>query len=171
MVGLMIWYTVSQRLFLETLLLLLLFYGLIPGIYFFIGIKKGKFSDWDITNKTERRSIYYFAVVSHLLGVLSTLYLHQYVLFRLLLVMWVVAIVFMSVNLYWKISVHAGINALLMLVLNEFWGFRDWSWMLFVLLLVLWSRVYLKKHTMTQVVAGAMTAYFLGWVGLKVLGL
>jgi membrane-associated phospholipid phosphatase len=64
------------------------------------------------------------------------------------------------VNLRWKISIHtmgiAGPTTVLIFVFG-YWG------ALLALLLppVIWSRVYLKKHTVAQALAGAAVGFLL----------
>lgn len=170
-VGMSVWFLADPSMRLQTLLLIFLFYVLAPAIYFVVRIRKGKVSDWDITKKEERKAIYQFSIASHLLGILAVFLLGQIFLVKLLMVLWVVSVVFMVVNIYWKISVHAGVNAFLMVLLNNFYGWKIFGWLMVVLLLVLWSRVYLRKHTITQVMAGALVAFVLVELGMRMLGI
>jgi len=170
-VGMSVWFLADPSMRLQTLLLIFLFYVLAPAIYFVVRIRKGKVSDWDITKKEERKAIYQFSIASHLLGILAVFLLGQIFLVKLLMVLWVVSVVFMVVNIYWKISVHAGVNAFLMVLLNNFYGWKIFGWLMVVLLLVLWSRVYLRKHSITQVMAGALVAFILVELGMRMLGI
>ena len=170
-VGMSVWFLADPSMRLQTLLLIFLFYVLAPAIYFVVRIRKGKVSDWDITKKEERKAIYQFSIASHLLGILAVFLLGQIFLVKLLMVLWVVSVVFMVVNIYWKISVHAGVNAFLMVLLNNFYGWKIFGGLMVVLLLVLWSRVYLRKHSITQVMAGALVAFILVELGMRMLGI
>jgi len=154
----------------ETLMVVLIFYILLPVVFFAFRMRAGRIADWDLTNKKERNSIYLFTIASHLWGVLLLALLGQVFLMKIFLVLLAVSAVFMVVNLYWKISVHAGVNALLMVLLNSFYGWKIFGWLMVVLLLVLWSRVYLKKHTITQVMIGAVVAFVLVDLGLRIAG-
>lgn len=64
------------------------------------------------------------------------------------------------INKYWKISIHsmgvAGPTTALIFAFGPV-GFN----LGLILPLVMWSRVYLKKHTITQVIAGAMLGFLL----------
>ena len=171
LIGMVVWYTTPWEQIARVVSLLFLFYMVIPAIFFIGSIRKGRISDWDITNKAERKAIYFFSVASHFVGILAILILRQTFLAKILLVLWVVSLVFMIINFYWKISVHACINALVLVVLNEFWGFKLFGWLFVVLLLVLWSRVYLKKHSISQVIAGALLAYILVDLGFVLIGI
>jgi hypothetical protein len=90
-------------------------------------------------------------------------------LFKLLFIFWTLALVFAIVTLFWKISVHGGVNGALVAFFNHFYGWDRYWWLVLVLFVVLWSRVVIKKHTWAQVIAAA--ALSIAWVslGLKVL--
>lgn len=72
------------------------------------------------------------------------------------------------INLYWKISVHsmgvAGPSTAL------FFTFSYYGLILALLIpLVMWSRVYLNRHTMPQVIAGASLGFILTGIQIKIL--
>jgi len=66
-------------------------------------------------------------------------------------------ILFMCINFFWKISVHAATMSALVVVLVILFG---WLALISVLLLVAvsWARVVLKEHTAAQVIAGAVVS-------------
>lgn len=163
-------YAVVSDLWLKIGTVLIFFYVLVPAVYFVMRIKRGKVSDWDVSKREERKAIYEFCVASHFLGILAAAVFGQFLLVKILLVLWLVSVIFMIVNVYWKISVHAGVNMLVVVLLNNFWGWRVSGWLIMVLLVVMWSRIVLKKHSVTQVVAGAAVAFILVEVGLRVIG-
>ncbi len=151
------------------LALLLLVDAVLPAGYLAWGLKSGKLSDWDITDRKERMSIYLFAVLTHLFGVLLALFIGKYVLFRILLVWWSMAVVFFVVTLFWKISVHAGVNAALVVFVNHFYGWDRYWWLIGGLILVMWARVRSNKHTWVQVLVGAGLALLWTGLGLQVI--
>jgi hypothetical protein len=70
------------------------------------------------------------------------------------------------INLYWKISIHtmgiAGPTTVLVFV------FGYWGALLGLLLPpVIWSRVYLKKHTVAQAITGAILGFVLTAIALS----
>jgi membrane-associated phospholipid phosphatase len=69
------------------------------------------------------------------------------------------------VNLRWKISAHAmGIAGPTVVLL---FAFGPWGMLLGLLLpLVIWSRMYLKKHTLAQTLAGSVAGFVLAAFGL-----
>lgn len=72
------------------------------------------------------------------------------------------------VTKFWKISAHGmGITAPLAALLIQF---GNWVWPLFILVpLVSWSRVFLKKHTVGQVIAGSIVGFVATWAQIHFL--
>jgi membrane-associated phospholipid phosphatase len=66
-----------------------------------------------------------------------------------------VGIIFFLITLVWKISLHAGVNAVLFTAINIFYGWK-YLWLYAILGLVMWARVYQRHHTWAQVVVGAL---------------
>ncbi len=72
------------------------------------------------------------------------------------------------VTSFWKISAHGlGVSMPLAALLIQF---GNWVWPLFILVpLVGWSRVFMKKHTVGQVIAGSAVGFFATWAQLHFL--
>lgn len=132
---------------------------LLPIIFFVIMLKKKKIINQDADLKEERTFPFLFGLSLLLIGyfLLRTFNIHP-----LTLTFWFCYIIntltIILINRTWKISIHAlGIAA--PLALFSFMG----SWitlpLLFLLLLVGWSRIYLKCHTFAQVIAGALFGF------------
>ena len=66
-------------------------------------------------------------------------------------------IIFMAINLYWKISLHTAFISAAAVVLTLVFGVKA-AWVFVLLPLVAWSRLELKLHTPAQVAAGAILA-------------
>ena len=96
------------------------------------------------------------------MGVVYAFFLGKTELASILLVFWSLAVVFAVVTYFWKISVHAGVNGVMLAFFNHFWGWESYWWLTLVFLLVLWSRVEIKKHSWLQVMVGAGLA--VAWV-------
>lgn len=168
-VGMAIWYATVPALHLKLLSILVVTDVIFPGLFLIYLLVKKKVADWDFTNRHERETAYLFTVIFHFLGVVTMVVFKQYLLAKILLILWVITVVFMVINHYWKISVHAGVNALLMVLLNSLFGWKVFGWMSVILILVLWSRVKIRKHTTTQVMIGAALAMALAEFGLRLL--
>lgn len=132
---------------------------LLPIIFFVIMLKKKKIINQDAELKEERTFPFFFGLSLLLIGyfLLRNFNIHPLTLtFWLCYIINTVAIIL--INKTWKISIHAlGIAA--PLALFSFIG----SWitipLLILLFLVGWSRIYLKCHTFTQVIAGGIFGF------------
>lgn len=169
MLGATAWWALTNGFRWRFLVFLLLVDALLPALYMFYGLRKGFISDWDMTKKEERRGLYVFTVLVHLVGVVYAFFLGKSELGVILLVFWSLAVIFALVTYFWKISVHAGVNGAALAFFNHFWGWENYWWLVVVLLLVLWSRVEIKKHTWMQVMIGSSLAIIWVELGLRFL--
>lgn len=62
-------------------------------------------------------------------------------------------VVFMGINLYWKISLHAAFISAAAMILTVMYGTRA-VWVFVLLVPVAWARLELKMHTLAQIIAG-----------------
>ena len=125
--------------------------------------------DLDVPARTERNHPLLFASVSYLIGTAALVAAHAPLLTTVLMFGYFAGtLCLFFINLYWKISIHtmgiAGPTTVLVSVFG-YWG------MLLGLLLppVIWSRVYLKKHTVAQAITGAILGFVLTAVALSLL--
>lgn len=135
-------------------------FGFISPIILFLALrKKGKLIDIDASIKEERTMPFLIATMFYIVGFFILIYFKINLIstaFWFCYISNTVIIVF--INKVWKISVHAmgaaGPTAALVYVFG-FIGFI----LVPVLILIGWSRVKLKCHTPTQVVAGALFGF------------
>lgn len=151
------------------LILLLLIDAVLPFLYFVHMLRKGEVSNWDIRDRKERIPLYLFTLVVHFIGLYLAWILGKESLFVTLLIFYVVAIVFMLITTVWKISLHAGVNSLLITFVNIITGWR-YVWLYVIVVIVSWARVRDGHHSWGQVSAGAILAGIMVWVGLMVYG-
>src|ERR1035437_7575308 len=123
--------------------------------------------DLDIPTRTERNHPLLFACASYLVAAVVLLAGHAPLLTTVVMFGYFVGTLFLFfINLYWKISIHtmgiAGPTTVLVFV----FGYRG---ALLGLLLppVIWSRVYLKKHTVAQAIMGAILGFVLTAIALS----
>jgi membrane-associated phospholipid phosphatase len=125
--------------------------------------------DFDIPARTDRNHPLLFASASYLLGTVVLVAVHAPLLTTIVMFGYFAGTLFLFfINLYWKISIHAmgiaGPTAVLVFV------FGYWGVLLGLLLLpVIWSRVYLKKHTVAQAITGAILGFVLTAIMLSLL--
>ena len=125
--------------------------------------------DLDVPARTERGRPLLFACTSYLIGTAALVVAHAPLLTTVLMFGYFAGtLCLFFINLYWKISIHtmgiAGPTTVLIFVFG-YWG------VLLGLLLppVIWSRVYLKKHTVAQAITGAVLGFVLTAVALSLL--
>lgn len=125
--------------------------------------------DLDIPARTDRNHPLLVASASYLIGTVVLVAVHAPLLTTVVMFGYFAGTLFLFfINLYWKISIHAmgiaGPTTVLVFVFG-YWG------VLLGLLLppVIWSRVYLKKHTLAQALTGAILGFVLTAVMLSLL--
>lgn len=141
-----------------------------PLLYIIIGVRLGKLSDIDVSRRTQRFGPFLFGIASVTMGWIVLSLTNGPRNLQTLMIMTVFSgIVMMVITLWWKISMHASSLGGVATMLTVLYGAVMLP--LFVLLvLVSWSRVALRRHTVPQVIAGSLTGIVLTLVILKILG-
>ena len=151
-------------------LVTLFFLSLAPAIYVLIGVRQGKISDLEITNRSERAGPFLFSILSTIIGLFILLFTNAPKNLETLLFLTGVSGIIMTVTtLWWKISIHASSLAGAATVLTILYGFVMLPTYLLVIL-VGWSRVVLRRHTVAQVIAGSLLSIILTALILKFRG-
>ena len=144
--------------------------AVLPFVFMLIALAKGQISNWDIRNRKERIPLYLFTLFVHGVGILLADWMGKSDLARILLVFWLVAAVFAIVTTRWKISLHTGVNTVLIMFANVIYHWQYW-WLLGLIPLVAWARVYDKHHTWRQAAVGAVLGGVVTYVGMAYLGM
>jgi membrane-associated phospholipid phosphatase len=138
-------------------LLAVLFSSVIPYGIIWLGVRHGHLTDHHIGVRTQRRKPLIFGLASVLAGLLVlTVAGAPRQLVAMVVVMFVVLLVVTAINQRWKLSAHSAVAAGSVTVLVMVFG----PALLVATLLVVsvgWSRVQLRDHTPSQVVAGAVS--------------
>ena len=152
-------------------LLALFFLSIGPFSYILAAVRIGKISDVDVSRRTERAGPFLFGISSALAGWLVLIILHGPENLQTLFIVTVVSgIVMMITTLWWKISIHASSMGGMATMLTAFYGAIMLPTFL-LLILVSWSRVVLRRHTVSQVVAGSLVSIALTLLILKMRGI
>jgi membrane-associated phospholipid phosphatase len=152
-------------------LITLFFLSIGPFIYILIAVRLGKISDVDVSRRTERAGPFLFGISSVLAGWLVLIILQgPRNLQTLLIITAVSGILMMVTTLWWKISIHASSLGGAATMLTAFYGAIMLPAFL-LLILVSWSRVVLRRHTVLQVVAGSLVSIALTLLILKIRGI
>ncbi len=133
---------------------------ILPLIDLVVRLKLGKVSDFHVTRKEERTvpmlfNLGYLAAGAALLLILGA---PREIVAIEVSSLFMIAVAFV-VTFWWKISLHAlglvEIYVLLLLVFRT-WTFFLWTLFFPVLIVaVCWARVYMRKHTLGQVLVGS----------------
>ncbi len=163
-------YTVSNGLpFIALTLLTPLFAMAVPLGVIFVLRRKTDARDIDIPLREERRRPLFLSAASYFVGTAVLLLAQAPLLITgVTFAYGIGTLVIFLINLRWKISIHtmgiAGPTTVLVFV------FGVWGILLGALLpLVTWSRVYLKKHTIAQALAGIVAGIALTTVAMWLL--
>lgn len=159
----------SSSLFFAGIALLFLSIG--PMLYILIGVSLGKFSDIDVSIRSQRTGPFLVSIISTLIG-FFILQMNNAPknLETIMLGTVLIGLMLMITTFFWKISMHASSLSGALTMLAALYGQIIWPAFL-LLVLVGWSRVVLKRHTLMQVTVGALasmavTLAILAWRGI-----
>ncbi|HLJ84127.1 MAG TPA: hypothetical protein VKT51_08155 [Candidatus Eremiobacteraceae bacterium] len=127
----------------------------------------GRISDFDMSERPERQRVFAAFVVIYLLAAISLSALHAPVqLVAITWGYWGTALLTMVITRWWKISTHAFGIAGPFTVMFFLFGKEPLPYVIIVPL-VCWARVYLRSHTVAQVVTGSAIAVLSTFVFFK----
>jgi membrane-associated phospholipid phosphatase len=133
-----------------------LFTSIGPMLFVFWLYAVDRISDLDMSVRHEREAIFSAFVVFYALGALVMYVVHAPRVMMAAMLGYTLSTIFVQfVTRYWKISTHAvGITAPLV-ALSLLYGRQPLPFLILIPM-VCWARVYLRAHTLLQVVAGAV---------------
>lgn len=138
----------------------ILFVSILPIITSTLWIKR-KELEVDMPQREDRIYPLLMVILSYIIGVMVLYTLGAPTLITTLMICYLNnTVVVLLFSLYWKISIHAmGIAGPATAIIYLF----GWTGLVFSLLvpLVLWSRLYLKRHTPAQLIVGTVLGYLL----------
>ncbi|MGZ3615460.1 MAG: hypothetical protein ACXWOL_00665 [Ktedonobacteraceae bacterium] len=148
----------------------LFFLSVGPLLYIIIGVRLGILSDIDVSRRSQRVGPFIFGIISATIGwIILSLTDAPRNLQTVMIITVFSGIIMMVITLWWKISMHASSFGGVATMLTVLYGAVMLP--LFVLLvLVSWSRVVLRRHTIPQVIAGSLAGIVLSLVILKIRG-
>jgi membrane-associated phospholipid phosphatase len=126
-----------------------------PMLYIFWLYATDRISDLDMSNRAERERVFVVFVIFFVLGTIDLWLIQAPAIITASMAGYAVSsLVVQWITRYWKISTHAlGITAPL-LALCVLYGTRPVPFLVLIPI-VCWARVYLRAHTVLQVLAGA----------------
>ncbi len=149
-------------------LLCLIFATFLPFTAILMWIKR-KNLDLDVSDKNERGFPLFFGVISYLIGVIMLYAIGAPAVATVLMFCYFSStLLTIIITYFWKISVHsmgiAGPTAAMIYIFGYpglIFGFP--------LLMVMWSRIHLNHHTLSQVVVGAFAGFLFTWAQFNIL--
>jgi membrane-associated phospholipid phosphatase len=151
-------------------LLTFFFLSVGPLIYIIIGVRLGKLSDIDVSRRTQRFGPFLFGIVSATIGFIVLSLTHGPRNLQTVMIIAIFSgIIMMVITSWWKISMHASSLGGVATMLTVLYGAVMMPLFL-LLVLVSWSRVALRRHTVPQVIAGSLVGIVLTLVILKLRG-
>ncbi|MGC5054755.1 phosphoesterase PA-phosphatase [Micromonospora sp. DT48] len=133
-----------------------LFCSVIPNSLIWWGVRRGRLSDHHIRVREQRRTPLVYGLVSVLVGLALLIgFRAPRPVIAMVVVMFGLGLAVTLVNLVWKLSIHAAVAAGSGAVLVIVFGAK----LLLAapaVVLVGWSRVVLRDHTVGQVIAGTV---------------
>lgn len=142
----------------------LFFCVVLPLLMLWFLLKSGRISNANMDDRKQRIFPFLLGVLCYGTGFLVLRFFHAPPLVQGLMFCYAAnTLIAVIVTNYWKISAHGlGIAMPLAVLLIRF---GTWVWPLLILIpLVSWSRVFLKKHTVGQVIAGSAVGFIATWV-------
>ncbi len=137
----------------------------IPIITFLNFRRKGKIINDDATIKEERTIPYIYGIIFTFFGVvLSGIFELNEAIIMLWMIYLICSIVIININRFWKISAHTMGAAI---PLGAAFFFSYVSVFLGIIILISWSRFYLKVHTFTQIFAGTFIGFTISYMLLN----
>lgn len=126
------------------------------GLFVVYGVRKGFFSDFDISIKEERRPVFIFAGIVAVLYFMAIYLLQGPSILMATIGAFMLGVLINSyVNRKIKASIHLAVFSSLATVLGILYGGLFWG-LVFLIPLVAWSRIRLKKHTFPETLVGTM---------------
>lgn len=142
----------------------------VPIIVFLRLLVKGTISDIDVSIRSERHFLFGFLLVVATASTALSYFLGNNLFFVLHLSGLILVLTIFLTTFYFKISGHMMLNASSIFVLNFLLGFHLW-WLFLLVPLVGFARIYLKKHTLAEVLTGGVVGILEPYFVLKLFGL
>ncbi|MBK6914960.1 MAG: phosphatase PAP2 family protein [Ignavibacteriales bacterium] len=140
------------------------------AIKMYLNYKNGTYTNFDVSDKTQRQSWYGFAILILLIVTIILFATDQprtlrlSVLFSLILV-----VTSQIVNYFIKSSLHVSFNIFLSFLIVPMNFIAGLLFLVFTILIA-WARLTLKRHTIKEIIAGAFIGLIIGISSLLCIG-
>ncbi len=141
-----------------------------PMLIYVILIKIGVISNPSLIKRKDRPLLFGASSLSILIATVLAFFLAGDLFFKLHLLFFILAFTMFLVTLFFKISGHLLVNTAFIIILNFLFGW-NLLWLFLIVPLVGFARLYLKAHTLAEVLAGTAVGFFEPLLVLWVFGL
>lgn len=140
------------------------------SVFIFIGVMliifetiKGDFSDFDVSKKEQRRKFFLTLLVLGVLYLITAVVLKGifFPLSFITLGLSIGIIIFAFISKYIKASIHAAASCSFVLTLYILFGIQAFYACVWFIPLVAWARLYLKRHTIFEVISGGLLGFLI----------
>lgn len=141
----------------------------IPIGYLLLAPKLEWVSQWDMKNKKERIPSF---ILMFFLTIISLIIIYLFgnkLLLHLNLTFLVLLVTLLVITIYWRISLHSSLNTAASIIVNFLFHWK--APLLYITIpIIMWARLKLSKHTVSQVVAGVIVTSLISLAGLALFG-
>ncbi len=137
---------------------------LIPSFYVLLLIRQGKARDFHLTHHDERIRPTLFTMGCNLVTLLLLYLFDAPIMVKVIgTILAIQTVLFSLITLRWKISAHSATSTGTALL--AWWLLGD-AYLVTLIAppFVIWSRLYLRRHTQAQVIVGALLGALIIWV-------
>ncbi|WP_312825509.1 phosphatase PAP2 family protein [Epilithonimonas sp.] len=153
------WEEASKK-FLPILLLLI-----IPiAIWIYRNVKKGNYTNMDVSNRKQRHSLYIFIIIATIIFLTVDYFLHKEIDWTVLMLC-ILLILMQISNFFIKSSMHTSLNIYVSALFFTIEPIIGIFWFLLSILIGI-TRVILKRHTPKEVLSGGTIAIFVSLIYL-----
>ena len=153
------WEEASKK-FLPILLLLI-----IPiAIWIYRNVKKGNYTNMDVSNRKQRHSLYIFIIIATIIFLSVDYFLHKEIDWTVLMLC-ILLILMQISNFFIKSSMHTSLNIYVSALFFTIEPIIGIFWFLLSILIGI-TRVILKRHTPKEVLSGGTIAIFVSLIYL-----
>lgn len=131
--------------------------------------RKGNYTNFDISDQKQRQT-WYLSTLAILLVTSIVLFITEQPRTLRLAVLFVLILLTISklVNFYLKCSLHVSLNSFLAFLIMTM-NLRIGLLFLVCVLFIAWSRFVLKRHTLKEIIAGAIIGFLVGIVAFVII--
>lgn len=131
---------------------------IIPASFIAYQVYRGRYSDLHLATREQRHTPFALAVMgAFIVFAMTLLLLAPMELVITALAIFINGLIIAIITRFWKISMHAATFVSSVLIVSMFVDLK-YLWFLILLLPIGWARVYRRRHTLSQVLAGSIVS-------------